>query len=106
MILEQIDLVDIEKAAIGARQQPRSEEHTSELHHGYISYAVFCLKKKKSADNDDRSPQARPRLRLSAPPRAHQSVRHRARALAPCRSRRDPVSPRSAACLRPPTCPR
>src|SRR3989449_4448337 len=23
---------------------PRSEEHTSELHHGYISYAVFCLK--------------------------------------------------------------
>src|SRR2546422_7858136 len=26
---------------------PRSEEHTSELHHGYISYAVFCLKKKK-----------------------------------------------------------
>src|SRR2546422_6857825 len=25
----------------------RSEEHTSELRHGYISYAVFCLKKKK-----------------------------------------------------------
>src|SRR3989454_4146718 len=25
----------------------RSEEHTSELQHGYISYAVFCLKKKK-----------------------------------------------------------
>src|SRR2546423_6609873 len=25
----------------------RSEEHTSELHHGYISYAVFCLNKKK-----------------------------------------------------------
>src|SRR2546422_3262650 len=24
----------------------RSEEHTSELSHGYISYAVFCLKKK------------------------------------------------------------
>src|SRR5205809_5105895 len=24
---------------------PRSEEHTSELRHGYISYAVFCLKK-------------------------------------------------------------
>ena len=24
-----------------------SEEHTSELRHGYISYAVFCLKKKK-----------------------------------------------------------
>src|SRR2546429_7142938 len=26
----------------------RSEEHTSELRHGYISYAVFCLKKKKT----------------------------------------------------------
>src|SRR5438034_10403807 len=25
----------------------RSEEHTSELHHTVISYAVFCLKKKK-----------------------------------------------------------
>src|SRR3712207_7259262 len=24
----------------------RSEEHTSELHHANISYAVFCLKKK------------------------------------------------------------
>src|SRR5213596_3986504 len=30
------------------RQRPRSEEHTSELQsHGLISYAVFCLKKKK-----------------------------------------------------------
>src|SRR5438034_7500009 len=27
--------------------QTRSEEHTSELHHTVISYAVFCLKKKK-----------------------------------------------------------
>src|SRR2546422_5724803 len=27
--------------------QPRSEEHTSDSSHGYISYAVFCLKKKK-----------------------------------------------------------
>src|SRR4051812_49549998 len=26
----------------------RSEEHTSELHHMSISYAVFCLKKKKT----------------------------------------------------------
>src|SRR5437870_13587792 len=26
---------------------PRSEEHTSELSHVAISYAVFCLKKKK-----------------------------------------------------------
>src|SRR2546426_5579169 len=28
----------------------RSEEHTSELQYGYISYAVFCLKKKKIQD--------------------------------------------------------
>src|SRR5207245_10086833 len=28
------------------RSQDRSEEHTSELRHGSISYAVFCLKKK------------------------------------------------------------
>src|SRR5436190_13205365 len=27
----------------------RSEEHTSELHHTVISYAVFCLKKKKKS---------------------------------------------------------
>src|SRR5205807_3928261 len=27
----------------------RSEEHTSELHHLVISYAVFCLKKKKQS---------------------------------------------------------
>src|SRR5690606_40932203 len=29
------------------RQAGRSEEHTSELSHVKISYAVFCLKKKK-----------------------------------------------------------
>src|SRR5207245_8720249 len=33
-------VVDLDRVA------PRSEEHTSELHHGSISYAVFCLKKK------------------------------------------------------------
>src|SRR2546422_11341411 len=31
----------------GTRGSPRSEEHTSELHHGYISYADFCLTKKQ-----------------------------------------------------------
>src|SRR5689334_24365842 len=30
-----------------ARRPDRSEEHTSELSHSSISYAVFCLKKKK-----------------------------------------------------------
>src|SRR6202453_5014617 len=31
--------------ATGRRGPDRSEEHTSELQHLYISYAVFCLKK-------------------------------------------------------------
>src|SRR2546430_4335109 len=44
--------VDIENFSLGVRAQrrdhrQRSEEHTSELHHSQISYAVFCLKKKK-----------------------------------------------------------
>src|SRR3546814_1310322 len=36
-------------------QQPRSEEHTSELQSLMrISYAVFCLKKKKKENNKDK----------------------------------------------------
>src|SRR5687768_17702783 len=35
-----------------ARGLVRSEEHTSELRHGYISYAVFCLKKNTPAQED------------------------------------------------------
>src|SRR2546422_3553982 len=31
----------------------RSEEHTSDSSHGYISYAVFCLKKKKTEKKND-----------------------------------------------------
>src|SRR3712207_7551214 len=33
----------------------RSEEHTSELQHANISYAVFCLKKKRSIYADTMS---------------------------------------------------
>src|SRR3712207_7976793 len=33
----------------------RSEEHTSELQHANISYAVFCLKKKKAQAVADRA---------------------------------------------------
>src|SRR3712207_7114943 len=32
---------------LGRLGDERSEEHTSELRHANISYAVFCLKKKK-----------------------------------------------------------
>ena len=36
-------------------ERQRSEEHTSELQsHSFISYAVFCLKKKKKRKNIDR----------------------------------------------------
>src|SRR5258708_29693534 len=34
--------------ATGAQAQARSEEHTSNSSHQIISYAVFCLKKKKT----------------------------------------------------------
>src|SRR5438445_4414480 len=36
-----------EIAGAGFRQGHRSEEHTSNSSHANISYAVFCLKKKK-----------------------------------------------------------
>src|SRR2546430_13183197 len=32
---------------VGEPEASRSEEHTSELSHSQISYAVFCLKKKQ-----------------------------------------------------------
>src|SRR5687768_18431306 len=35
-------------ACVRAALHDRSEEHTSDSSHGYISYAVFCLKKKKN----------------------------------------------------------
>src|SRR5438874_8278913 len=38
----------------GAQGDLRSEEHTSELRHVEISYAVFCLKKKRRHDHDGR----------------------------------------------------
>src|SRR3712207_7565542 len=34
----------------GRPREGRSEEHTSELQSRHISYAVFCLKKKKKGD--------------------------------------------------------
>src|SRR3989337_3491286 len=39
----------------------RSEEHTSELRHGSISYGVFCLKKKKPRTQARRAPGTPPR---------------------------------------------
>src|SRR3546814_7574082 len=43
------------KAGEGPSLRPRSEEHTSELQSLMrISYAVFCLKKKKTHSHDNR----------------------------------------------------
>src|SRR2546422_6790663 len=41
------DVAEIRQRVLRA-ESVRSEEHTSESSHGYISYAVFCLKKKKN----------------------------------------------------------
>src|SRR2546422_3032457 len=38
---------DVHDAVAVRHPRRRSEEHTSDSSHGYISYAVFCLKKKK-----------------------------------------------------------
>src|SRR2546428_6026795 len=76
------DLVEEQGAAVGRAHQPgpvldrarerallvavqlalRSEEHTSELSHDQISYAVFCLKKKKQTYTHPSimTPQAQP----------------------------------------------
>src|SRR3989304_6679801 len=42
---------------VAAQLHGRSEEHTSELQSGYISYAAFCLKKK------NKHPCTRPEIR-------------------------------------------
>src|SRR5690625_3870429 len=42
-----IDKLRLERRLSPAWTTDRSEEHTSELHHVAISYAVFCLNKKK-----------------------------------------------------------
>ena len=46
--LDQLDADAKEKGEEGGNEDFRSEEHTSELRHRCISYAVFCLKKKKT----------------------------------------------------------
>ena len=39
--------------AVKTKKKTRSEEHTSELQsHSFISYAVFCLKKKKKKERE------------------------------------------------------
>src|SRR3712207_6888448 len=40
-------ILHVHEDVVVLRGPPRSEEHTSELQHANISYAVFCLKKKK-----------------------------------------------------------
>src|SRR3546814_3626984 len=61
--LEQI-LVDLRNAGLlESRRGKRSEEHTSELQSLMrISYAVFCLKKKKLTDSTNHYNQIQPVL--------------------------------------------
>src|SRR5207244_13541819 len=40
-----------DRARQGRAAEERSEEHTSESSHQIISYAVFCLKKKKQTED-------------------------------------------------------
>src|SRR3989440_1294747 len=67
----------------------RSEEHTSELHHDQISYAVFCLKKKKK-QYSPKPPGDRPRRIRTTP--THESTRRPASTDAPCLG---PLQPRT-----------
>src|SRR3712207_7661609 len=48
-----VDGRNLHIAAQGCRGEVRSEEHTSELQSANISYAVFCLKKKKKTLNQE-----------------------------------------------------
>src|SRR5437868_8601748 len=43
-----VDALDDRRRTRVPDREARSEEHTSELSHVSISYAVFCLKKKKT----------------------------------------------------------
>src|SRR5688572_32231504 len=47
-----VRLARVRRGGVGDVAVPgeRSEEHTSESSHSQISYAVFCLKKKKNPD--------------------------------------------------------
>src|SRR5438034_1954568 len=47
---EQVDKSHGMSDGAGLFRRLRSEEHTSELSHTVISYAVFCLKKKKNIE--------------------------------------------------------
>src|SRR3712207_8057021 len=44
-----------EATRAAARNVSRSEEHTSELRHANISYAVFCLKKKNNNNTTEKA---------------------------------------------------
>src|SRR2546427_7699864 len=45
---------------LARRARERSEEHTLNSSHSQISYAVFCLKKKKRTPNQSYQPHTKP----------------------------------------------
>ena len=56
----------VDRLALPVPGELRSEEHTSELQsHSFISYAVFCLKKKTEKDtNSQRADQYNPKHKI------------------------------------------
>src|SRR2546427_9324896 len=60
------------RVGASAPQRGRSEEHTSELQSQSISYAVFCLKKKKKLE-PNRTPKKHP-LTSPAMTSGHESL--------------------------------
>src|SRR6266536_2960668 len=52
------------RSSTGRGRRSRSEEHTSNSSHEWISYAVFCLKKKKAPDDRRRATERRGRNHL------------------------------------------
>ena len=62
-------------SGLGGGSSDRSEEHTSELQsHSFISYAVFCLKKKKSTHLNSHSFTSSAAFRLEPPHSLHSTL--------------------------------
>src|SRR5205809_3634745 len=70
-----------ERASVSTTVRVRSEEHTLNSSHGYISYAVFCLKKKnKQRPQHDFLESRPPKERdVKGDVRARQAARQRQR---------------------------
>src|SRR2546422_1584372 len=62
------DVAAARQRRIAEPEADRSEEQRLNSSHGYISYAVFCLKKKKTRQHPDRKDTQRRHKRTNWPP--------------------------------------